>query len=151
MPQSQSQAADLYREFVISFMLHNQSVADRLGLQTVDVAALILMEMRGPLAVGAISAELDLPSASATRLVDRLERGGYVRRTRSPHDRRAVIVEPLAEGMEKYYAEARTSERHLGKVAEHFGPEQAALMLEMFTRVAAAYRDATQELRERPF
>ncbi|MFC4907243.1 MarR family winged helix-turn-helix transcriptional regulator [Actinomadura gamaensis] len=143
-------AADLYREFVISFMLHNQAVADRLGLQTVDVAALILMEMRGPLPVGAISAGLDLPSASATRLVDRLERGGYVRRTRSPHDRRAVIVEPVEEGMAGYYAAAATSQRHLEKVAERFGSEQAALMLEMFTHVAAAYRDATQELREKP-
>ncbi|MEV4256129.1 MarR family transcriptional regulator [Spirillospora sp. NPDC049652] len=149
MAQSSS-PADLYREFVISFMLHNQAVADRLGLQMADVAALILMEMRGPLPVGALSAGLDLPSASATRLVDRLERGGYVRRTRSAQDRRAVIVEPVAEGMAKYYAAAALSERHLGRVAEHFGPEQAAMMLEMFTRVAAAYRDATQELQEGP-
>ncbi|MCP2341746.1 MarR family winged helix-turn-helix transcriptional regulator [Actinomadura rupiterrae] len=149
MPDSHP-AADLYREFVISFMLHNQAVAERLGLQTVDVAALILMEMRGPLPVGAISAELDLPSASATRLVDRLERGGYVRRTRSAQDRRAVIVEPVEDGMAGYYEAAMTSQRHLEKVAEHFGPEQAAVMLEMFTHVAAAYRGATQELRDKP-
>ncbi|NUT44002.1 MAG: MarR family transcriptional regulator, partial [Thermoactinospora sp.] len=60
---------DVYREFLIAVMLHIEAIADRLGVHHVDVAALILLEMRGPLPVGAISEELGLPSASATRLI----------------------------------------------------------------------------------
>ncbi|NED51193.1 MarR family transcriptional regulator, partial [Micromonospora aurantiaca] len=76
---------DVFREFTIALLLHNEAVADRLGLQPVDVAALLLLEMRGPLAVGAIAEELGLPSASTTRLVDRLEKAGYARRVRGEH------------------------------------------------------------------
>ncbi|GAA3355808.1 hypothetical protein GCM10020366_17390 [Saccharopolyspora gregorii] len=38
-------------------------------------------------------------SATMTRTVQRLERAGFVRRTRSEQDRRAVLVEPTAAGL----------------------------------------------------
>ncbi|WP_283133622.1 MarR family transcriptional regulator [Rhizohabitans arisaemae] len=92
---------------------HNVAVADRLGLQPIDVAALILLENRGPLAVGAIFEELGLPSASATRVIDRLEKAGCVRRVRGERDRRTVTVEPVEDGMAGYRAAADYSRRHL--------------------------------------
>ncbi|GAA2402796.1 MarR family winged helix-turn-helix transcriptional regulator [Nonomuraea africana] len=139
---------DVFREFLIAALLHNEAVADQLGLQPVDVAAAILLEMRGPLAVGAISEELALPSASTTRLIDRLEKAGYVRRVRGERDRRMVTVELVEGGLEDYYAACEASRRHLDAVGVHYGPEQVPLLLEMFTRVAEAYRSATKELRE---
>ena len=38
-----------------------------------------------------------LTTGSATRLVDRLERGGYVTRTPDQHDPRRVLVTPIPE------------------------------------------------------
>ncbi|WP_197093542.1 MarR family winged helix-turn-helix transcriptional regulator [Nonomuraea sp. SBT364] len=141
---------DVFREFLIAVMLHIEAIAGRLGVQHVDVAALILLEMRGPLAVGAISEELGLPSASTTRLVDRLEKAGYVRRVRGERDRRTVTVELIEDGMAEYHATRVTSERHLGKIGADYSPEQVPLMLGMLTGVARAYRSATRELREQP-
>lgn len=140
----------IYREYVIAFLLHTEAVADRLGLQSIDVAAAILLEERGPLAVGAIAEALGLPSASATRLIDRLEKAGYVRRVRSERDRRTVIVEPVEGGMDAYYSVAETSQRHLAEVSAHYTPEQAMVMLDMYRRVTDAYRAATAELRTTP-
>ncbi|MEU4577811.1 MarR family winged helix-turn-helix transcriptional regulator [Nonomuraea sp. ATR24] len=139
---------DVFREFLIAVMLHIEAIADRLGVHHVDVAALILLEMRGPLAVGAIAEELGLPSASTTRLIDRLEKAGYVRRVRGRRDRRTVTVEPIEEGMAAYHATRIASERHLEKIAAHYSPEQVPLMLGMLGGVARAYRSATRELRE---
>ncbi|MFJ2028746.1 MarR family winged helix-turn-helix transcriptional regulator [Streptosporangium sp. NPDC087985] len=138
----------VFREFLIAVLLHNEAVADRLGLQPVDVAAAILLEMRGPLAVGAISEELGLPSASTTRLIDRLERAGYARRVRGERDRRTVTVELVEGGMDDYDAACEASRRHLEALGAHYGPEQVPVLLGMFTRVAEAYRSATRELRE---
>lgn len=137
-----------FREFLIAVLLHNEAVADRLGLQPVDVAATILLEIRGPLAVGTIAEELGLPSASTTRLIDRLEKAGYVRRVRGERDRRTVTVELVAGGMDDYEAACEGSRRHLETVATHFAPEQVPVLLDMFARIATAYRSATKELRE---
>ncbi|MER6509556.1 MarR family transcriptional regulator [Nonomuraea sp. NPDC001636] len=140
--------ADVYREFLIAVMLHIEAIADRLGVHHVDVAALILLEMRGPLPVGAISEELGLPSASATRLIDRLEKAGYVRRVRGERDRRTVTVELLEGGMAEYHATRVTSERHLEQIRGQFTQEQLPLMLGLLAGVARAYRSATREIRE---
>jgi DNA-binding MarR family transcriptional regulator len=137
----------VFREFLVAVLLHNEAVADRLGLQPVDIAAAILLETRGPMSIGAIAEELGLPSASATRLVDRLEKAGYVRRVRGAHDRRTVTVELVEGGLDDYEAACAASRRHLDAVAAHFRPEQVPAMLEMFRRTAAAYRAATRELR----
>ncbi|MEV0195651.1 MarR family transcriptional regulator [Nonomuraea sp. NPDC050691] len=141
---------DVFRGFLIAVMLHIEAIADRLGVHHVDVAALILLEMRGPLPVGAIAEELGLPSASTTRLIDRLEKAGYARRVRGERDRRTVTVELAEDGMAEYHATRVTSERHLYGIRAHYTPEQVPLMLGMLTRVAAAYRSATRELRDEP-
>ncbi|MEV8631957.1 MarR family transcriptional regulator [Streptosporangium sp. NPDC051023] len=139
---------DTFREFLIAALLYNEAVANRLGLQSVDVAAVILLEMRGPLTVGAISEELGLPSASTTRLVDRLEKAGYVRRVRGERDRRMVTVELIEDGLGDYEAARDTARRHLETVGAHYTPEQVPLLLGLLTRVGEAYRSATKELRE---
>ncbi|GAA4527539.1 MarR family transcriptional regulator [Brachybacterium paraconglomeratum] len=41
---------------------------------------------------GAISQELQISSASTTKLLDRLERAGHIRRTPHPSDRRALVI-----------------------------------------------------------
>ncbi|MEV1002611.1 MarR family transcriptional regulator [Nonomuraea sp. NPDC050202] len=138
----------IFREFMIAVLLHNEAVADRLGLQPIDVAATMLLETRGPLPVGSISEELRLPSASTTRLIDRLEKAGYVRRLRGERDRRTVTVELVEDGLDDYNAACQTSRRHLDTIAQHYEPEQAPLLLDMFARVATAYRSASEELRE---
>ncbi|MDF2709850.1 MarR family winged helix-turn-helix transcriptional regulator [Nonomuraea muscovyensis] len=137
----------VFREFLISIVLHNEAVADRLGLQPVDVAATMLLETRGPLAVGAIAEELGLPSASATRLIDRLEKAGYARRVRGERDRRTITVELVEGGLDAYHAACATSRRHVEALALRYGPEQAPLLLDMFARVTDAHRSATAELR----
>lgn len=138
---------DVFREFLIAVLLHNEAVADRLGLRPLDVAAVILLEMRGPLPVGAISEELRLPSASATRLVDRLEKAGCARRVRGEHDRRTVTVELVEDGLGDYRTLAAGARRHLDEVGARYAPEQAPLLIGMLDGIAAAYRAASNDLR----
>lgn len=40
----------------------------------------------------AIAAHLNISSASTTKLLDRLERGGHIERSLHPHDRRALVI-----------------------------------------------------------
>lgn len=54
---------------------------------------LIVTQNRGELATpGEIAAHLGITTASTTKLLDRLERGGHITRERHPFDRRALVV-----------------------------------------------------------
>ena len=81
------------RQYLASYVLFNQSVADRLGMHPTDVQCLNLLTLAAePRTTGQIAELTGLTSGSATRLVDRLERAGYVRRERDTQDRRKVLV-----------------------------------------------------------
>ncbi|MEU4931225.1 MarR family transcriptional regulator [Streptomyces yokosukanensis] len=86
------------RRYHAAYVLFNQAVADHLGLHPTDVQALSLLTVEPePLTVRQIADLTGLTTGSATRLVDRLERGGYVDRTPDPGDRRRVLVTPVPE------------------------------------------------------
>ncbi len=81
------------RQYLASYVLFNQTVADRLGMHPTDVQCLgLLAQESAPLTTGQVAELTGLTSGSATRLVDRLERAGYVRRERDTDDRRRVLV-----------------------------------------------------------
>ncbi|WP_199931070.1 MarR family winged helix-turn-helix transcriptional regulator [Streptomyces sp. CB02923] len=86
------------RRYLASYVLFNQAVADHLGLHPTDVQFLSLLTAEpGPRTVRQIADMTGLTTGSATRLVDRLERGGYVARTPDRQDRRRVLVTPVAD------------------------------------------------------
>ncbi|SED44487.1 DNA-binding transcriptional regulator, MarR family [Streptomyces sp. 2231.1] len=86
------------RRYLAAYVLFNQAVADHLGLHPTDVQCLSLLTAEpDPLTVRQIADMTGLTTGSATRLVDRLERGGYVARTPDPTDRRRVLVTPVPE------------------------------------------------------
>ncbi|MGW7524700.1 MarR family winged helix-turn-helix transcriptional regulator [Streptomyces sp. NPDC054783] len=86
------------RRYHAAYVLFNQAVADHLGLHPTDVQALSLLTVEPePLTVRQIADLTGLTTGSATRLVDRLERGGYVARTPDVRDRRRVLVTPVPE------------------------------------------------------
>jgi len=86
------------RRYLAAYVLFNQVLADHLGLHPTDVQCLSLLTAEpGPLTVRQIADMTGLTTGSATRLVDRLEREGYVVRAPDPHDRRRVLVAPVAE------------------------------------------------------
>ncbi|MEU5767179.1 MarR family winged helix-turn-helix transcriptional regulator [Streptomyces asoensis] len=86
------------RRYVAAYALFNQALADRLGLHPTDLQCLNLLTLeRGPVTTGRIAGLTGLTTGSATRLVDRLERAGYVVRERDATDRRRVLVVTVPE------------------------------------------------------
>ncbi|WP_225824724.1 MarR family winged helix-turn-helix transcriptional regulator [Streptomyces naphthomycinicus] len=93
------------RRYLAAYVLFNQAVADHLGLHPTDVQCLSLLTAEPePLTVKQIAELTGLTTGSATRLVDRLERGGYVTRTPDRQDRRRVLVAPVPERVDRVTA-----------------------------------------------
>jgi DNA-binding MarR family transcriptional regulator len=69
------------------------AAAERLGVGASDFDALLLIDTTGPLTAGRIAEATALTTGAVTGLIDRLERAGWVQRTRHEADRRQVLIE----------------------------------------------------------
>jgi DNA-binding MarR family transcriptional regulator len=108
---------DLMQEVIASSVLTNERIARRFGLNVVDGQTLGVLARAGiPLTPGEIGSRVSLPSSTVTRVVDRLEGAGFVRRVPDPEDRRRVRVEPvpgrLAELASSYDGLSSALRRH---------------------------------------
>ncbi len=72
--------------------LVSETVAARFGLHPTDLECLDVIFLRGQASAGELAEATGLTSGAATALIDRLERAGYVQRTRDPGDGRRVVV-----------------------------------------------------------
>jgi DNA-binding MarR family transcriptional regulator len=123
------------------------ALAQATGLAPTDLDALEHLEANGPQTQRALGERLLLTSGGVTVLVDRLERGGWVRRTRHPSDRRAVLVELAPDlpadrlrPLEEYHARIEVAARRLTT-----GEREAAGGF--LARVASLAEATTTELR----
>ena len=77
--------------------LFGQTVAIRFGLTESDIEALEVLLDSGSATAGRLSELMGLTTGAVTRVIDRLEQAGYVRRVPDPADRRRVVVEIVTE------------------------------------------------------
>lgn len=87
-----SQAA---QQAVTDGLLFHQAVAERLNLSVSDLRALRILFEPGLHSAGEIGDRTGLTTGAVTRMIDRLEQAGYVRRRADSEDRRRVYVEPI--------------------------------------------------------
>ncbi|MEV4169230.1 MarR family transcriptional regulator [Nonomuraea sp. NPDC049709] len=79
----------------------NDLVAQRVGVGPTDLLCLHSLNREGPSTAGALSARLGRTTGAITQMIDRLQKAGYVRRTRHPDDRRSVVIEAVPEALGK--------------------------------------------------
>ncbi len=68
------------------------------ALSLVHLNVLTLLEARGPMSMSHLAEALDVSIASATGIVTRMERRGFVERRHDAADRRVVLVHPTDRG-----------------------------------------------------
>ena len=76
--------------------------AERLGVNRTDLHCLNIVQNAGGLTAGELATEAGLTTGAVTGVIDRLERAGFAKRVRDPHDRRRVKIEVTP----KFYARA---------------------------------------------
>lgn len=86
------------RSVIADAVLTNERIARGVGLNVVDLQTFgIILGSGRPMTAGEISARTELPTSTTTRVIDRLEKVGFVRRTSDPDDRRKVVVQAIPE------------------------------------------------------
>ncbi|MGV9278442.1 MarR family winged helix-turn-helix transcriptional regulator [Streptomyces griseosporeus] len=145
-PPMRSDASEVYRRYLSAVMLHGHAGARACDLGATDLYALNILQLSGAMSPGALSDRTGLTTGPTTRLIDRLEQAGYVRRVPDPDDRRKIVVEPVAgpADLDRVMAPAREK---IGEILHGYGPDQLDVLFDYFTRSAAAYQEAAEDLR----
>jgi DNA-binding MarR family transcriptional regulator len=99
---------------------------EALGISAPRLSALSVLVFGGPLRIGALAQAEQVEPPTMTRLVDAMERDGYVERAPDPADRRAVIVRPTAKGTRALKEGRARRVEALAAALRSLSPEQLA-------------------------
>jgi DNA-binding MarR family transcriptional regulator len=111
-------------------------VARQLGLSLADLRYLQTITTMSPATAGDIATRTGLTTGAVTRMVDRLEQAGFVRRVRATADRRSVVVVPDEK------ASARVASMYGGmatawsELLSNYTDEQLEVILDLFQRMS---------------
>jgi DNA-binding MarR family transcriptional regulator len=100
--------------------------------------ALAVLVRDEPLTLGQLSAALYLDKSTASRIVDALQRKGYVRRHRHPADGRALQLAPTERGRELSEAIERDLMEQERRLLAQFAPEVRSAAVELVRGLAQA-------------
>ncbi len=123
-----------------------QALARRLNMGVSDVAAMdqliFAAEPLGPVELGN---RLGMRSASATALVDRLERAGHLRRVPHPSDRRRQTLAPTEHAITEVATALRPLIDAVSAAAAELTPEQAAVVTQFLRTASRIMHDFAAE------
>ncbi|MGR0320742.1 MarR family winged helix-turn-helix transcriptional regulator [Agromyces sp. ZXT2-3] len=143
--------AEVMRDFMAHAVLFQDAVARSAGLNGTDLQAVGLLLSSGPATPGELAARTGLTAGGAiTAVVDRLERAGFVSRSRDPQDRRRVLVTADADAIAAAVgpAYAGVTERW-GEVLDSLSDEQLAFANDLLARAADVNRAEVERMRAR--
>ena len=128
----------------------SQAVADRVGMHATDIQTMDLLNMLGPMTAGELSARTGLSSGATTRLIDRLERAGYVRRRPDEADRRRVIIEPIWNNLSELGDLFEPLAVGLTDLWSSFSEDQLTVILDFIRRSNAFVQEQNARVRGLP-
>jgi DNA-binding MarR family transcriptional regulator len=135
------------RQLVAETVVFNQAVADRLGLHPTDLQCLNILTNTGPVTAGQLGAQTGLTTGAVTRLVDRLEQAGYVRRERDTADRRRVTITPVWERLADLGRLYGPMGRAWSELLAGYSDQELALFVDLLGRSHPLTRGETAKLR----
>lgn len=125
------------RDFVLRVERYRADIARHHDVGSTEIVALGHLFVQGPLTVGELARELDITSASATEVVDRLENAGFAERQPHPTDRRKRFVGLTPLGIQVTRAFYSDFGCQLHAIYEQLSPSQQDGIEKFLGQVAA--------------
>jgi DNA-binding MarR family transcriptional regulator len=110
----------------------------RHSLSLVHLNVLTALEAEGPLSMRRLAEAMDVSDASATGIVDRMEKRGLVERRHGTDDRRKVLVHPTPAGTQVFSDMAAHRRSALAKILAELTEEELAALLVGMRAIHAA-------------
>jgi DNA-binding MarR family transcriptional regulator len=137
-----------FRQLSAATILFHQAIADRLGMNITDHKCADILARHGPMTAGDLADYTGLTTGAITGVIDRLEKAGFVRRAKDPHDRRRVIVEPRIKRMEQVIAPLfQSMARSATQLCQGYSTEELAVIYDFTIRCQQLAIDEARKLR----
>lgn len=126
-------------------ILNNERIAERVGLLAVDLQTLhVLMLAGSPVIASDVSSLAKLPRATTTRVLDRLEKAGYVSRAPDPTDRRKIRIVLNRGKLAEVTAQYEEIRDQLRIIAQQFRPEELEVVARYMEAMVAGAASAPE-------
>ena len=112
------------REFIAAFRRLHQTAFSLLHLNVVAI-----LEVDGPLPMSRLAESLDVSVASATGIVDRMEKRGLVERRHDEADRRRVLVHPTKRAGAVFERINERRREGLGRLLDRLSDDELQALL----------------------
>jgi len=138
-----------FRQLSAATIMFHQAIADRLGMNITDHKCADILSRTGAMTAGELAQYTGLTTGAITGVIDRLEKGGFVRRVRDPDDRRRVTVEPVAKRIEQVIGPLFDSMgRAATELCAEYSTEELAVICDFTARALQMAIDEARKLRE---
>jgi DNA-binding MarR family transcriptional regulator len=127
----------------VSLLSHRVSAA--VEIKDIDLDTLDYLSQHGPKTASGLARGVGLHPATMTGVLDRLEKGGWIVRTRDADDRRSVLIsiEPARNAdMVKLYA---GMDSEMDEVVASFSDSELGVIADFLERTAAAGARSTEQ------
>lgn len=135
---------------VADAILVQQAAADRLGLGLSDFKCFTALLEDGSATAGQLADRTGLTSGAVTRMIDRLERSGWVRRVHDSTDRRRVIVEPVQQRLAQVRPLFAGMAAGWSTALDDYDESQLRLLLDLFGRMRSLARQQAIAIKSTP-
>ncbi|HEY0840230.1 MAG TPA: MarR family transcriptional regulator [Vulgatibacter sp.] len=135
------------RRAIQSGVSFDEALAARMGLNLTDLRCSSLVDQEGPLTAGRLASLMGLTTGAITGVLDRLEKAGFVSRSRDPADRRQVIVETVPEKGRAFDDVLARFFEEMGAFTSRFQPEELEAIVRYLQGASAILQDQGAQLR----
>jgi DNA-binding MarR family transcriptional regulator len=130
------------------FMLVHQAVAERLGLNIIDLRCLRLAQEAAEPTAGQLATITGLTTGTITGVLDRLEKAHFVRRERDTEDRRKVMVKVLPGGVQKVEKIMAPLSEEMNKAMQDFTEDELKAVVKFFDMTSGAVARHLERIRK---
>ena len=123
------------RQSIASAILYNQKVADDTGINLRDLQVLHLLILHGPSTPRDLARQACVTTGGMTVVLDRLEKGSFVRRKDNPADRRSCIVHLIPESLRKLEGAYQAKGQLLDKAIQRYSERDLRMLIEFFDAI----------------
>jgi DNA-binding MarR family transcriptional regulator len=132
------------RKFIAAAIFFNTQTAEKVGLGLTDMQLLHMLQLYGPSTPSRLAVWTGLSSGGVTVALDRLEKGGYIRREPNPADRRSLLVRLVTARLRKFaglYEGVESETRRLLATLPESDLEAVVRFFETLSAVRAAQNE----------
>jgi DNA-binding MarR family transcriptional regulator len=134
------------RDLRIELAVLNHRVGSRVQLKDLDFDCLDVVARQGPLTPSALAGRVGVHAATMTGILDRLEAGGWISRTRAEDDRRAVLVETTPESQRELYGLFDGMNTRLEEICARYSDVELETIVDFLQATVEAGQASADEL-----